>query len=533
MSPSDGQNSGEGAQRATDDQLLRRSACDRCRAHKLRCIRDNTTTDVLQPCQRCSKAGVTCSIGAPLRSGRPSKLAKLRQTSNTNSSDHEGHLQSADLSPQTHSILSSDSSYPNKRTLGALPSRLNDWQNVLQPDVVNSSGTSNASPQDHPGSGKSSSHDYTFINLFNDDRAIHESSNLGVDNLDFGSLLDMTHMNQFGLSQDDVMNVEVDGYRTSRPQNCELDPNIGVERSSSAPHHIGSAAVHVQGSVDFPDTHLEIADLKEEVLRRLAGLHSGLLADLNLMRSVGKGPCHATSRVSLASSQRNLDGKTEANNFMIGRMLSRAEIFLSILRYFTPSTSIQSGSELQGSRPEPERSEKDQEFMDAFTSWNNHTSPTASEQRYSQTFVNSTDPSRGIIRCNVPMTLSILTCYICLLRIYRTIFSNIYTSVAIQEHILELPPLFPGLKLGGFSPPLNLQVQILVQLGTNFMSKIEKALGVPDEDGRTKSGSILDQTGSAGLLQTMMNEEALEALDNGDQSEASLKEIMRSINQLC
>jgi hypothetical protein len=31
----------------------------------------------------------------------------------------------------------------------------------------------------------------------------------------------------------------------------------------------------------------------------------------------------------------------------------------------------------------------------------------------------------------------------------------------------------------------------------------------------------------------MMNEEALEALDNGDQSEASLKEIMRSINQLC
>jgi hypothetical protein len=65
------------------------------------------------------------------------------------------------------------------------------------------------------------------------------------------------------------------------------------------------------------------------------------------------------------------------------------------------------------------------------------------------------------------------------------------------------------------------------------MSKIEEALGVPDEDGRTKSGSILDQTGSAGLLQTMMNEEALEALDNGDQSEASLKEIMRSINQLC
>jgi hypothetical protein len=536
MSPGGAQNSREGVQRATDDQLSRRSACDRCRAHKLRCLRDNTTNDALQPCQRCSKAGAACSTGAPLRSGRPSKSARERQTSNVNVGilRNELHLQSADPSPQTQPILSSVSSPPNDMSVGASPSWLADWQNTFQPGVMTSSGTPNAS-QYHSGSGTSSSQEYTFVDPFNTDIATQASNNLGANALDFGSLLDMTNMDHFGLSQDDVMDLEVDGYRLYRPQNSEPDPNIRLEKSTSDPHHAEPDIIHVQAAVDLPDTHLEIADLKEEVLRRLAELHSGLLADLNLTRSVGKGPCHATSRVSLASSQRNADGKTEANNFMIGRMFSRAEIFLSILGYFTPSNPSQSSSEIRGSVSESERSGRDQDIMDTFTSWNNDTSAAVSEHSYSQILASSIDPSRGIIRCNVPMTLSILTCYVCLLRIYRTIFSNIYTSfIAIQERKLELPPLFPGLKLGGFSPPLNLQLQILVQLSTNFMEKIEEALGVPTENGQTKSGGgILDQTSSAGLLQTMMKEEALEALDNGDGNEASLKEIMRSISRLC
>ncbi|RYP06491.1 hypothetical protein DL764_003142 [Monosporascus ibericus] len=46
---------------------LRRTACDRCRAQKLRCLRDGT-----QPkCTRCTRLGVACEVGRAGRPGRP------------------------------------------------------------------------------------------------------------------------------------------------------------------------------------------------------------------------------------------------------------------------------------------------------------------------------------------------------------------------------------------------------------------------------------------------------------------------------
>jgi hypothetical protein len=396
------------------------------------------------------------------------------------------------------------------------PVWLVEWENMLQPSALQiSSGDSNESPdQVYSGSGTSSFQDQnSVVDGFNVNTAIQDPSDPGADALDFGSLLDLTQMNDLGLSQDDVMDIEVEGCRTPHLPSSELDKDVFRGNSASAP--LGSIAVGVQGEVELPYTHLEIADLKEEILRRLADLHSGLLADLNLARSVGKGPCRATSRVSLASSQRNADGKTEEYNFLVGRMLGRSEIFLSILRYFTPSTPEQSS---HGSRSQSERSDDDQDIMDAFTSWNNRTSPSGSEENSLQFSENSTSSSGGIIRCDVPMALSILTCYVCLTRIYRTIFSNMHAGLlAAREGKLELPPLFLGLKLGGFAPHMNLQVQILVQLSTNLLSKIDDALGLPDEHGRTKKGGgILAQTGCVGLLQTMVKEEVVERLDNGD-----------------
>ncbi|RYP47850.1 hypothetical protein DL768_006167 [Monosporascus sp. mg162] len=46
---------------------LRRTACDRCRAQKLRCLRDGT-----QPkCTRCTRLGVACEVGRAGQPGRP------------------------------------------------------------------------------------------------------------------------------------------------------------------------------------------------------------------------------------------------------------------------------------------------------------------------------------------------------------------------------------------------------------------------------------------------------------------------------
>jgi hypothetical protein len=95
------------------------------------------------------------------------------------------------------------------------------------------------------------------------------------------------------------------------------------------------------------------------------------------------------------------------------------------------------------------------------------------------------------------------------MRIFRTIFSSIYTAFTVaKETNMKLPPLFPGLKLGEYEPQMNFQVQILVQISTNLLNKIDEVLGVPDAQGRTKKGGgVLGQTGSAVLLQNMMEEE--------------------------
>ncbi|EEQ30013.1 uncharacterized protein MCYG_02832 [Microsporum canis CBS 113480] len=47
----------------------KRTACDRCRAHKLRCVREDPTTGVrdASKCTRCARAGVSCVIGRSTR----------------------------------------------------------------------------------------------------------------------------------------------------------------------------------------------------------------------------------------------------------------------------------------------------------------------------------------------------------------------------------------------------------------------------------------------------------------------------------
>ncbi|KAE9380756.1 hypothetical protein N431DRAFT_433019 [Stipitochalara longipes BDJ] len=483
-----GQSNREGVE-AEDDQLPRRSACDRCRAHKLRCLRDESTNNVLSPCKRCSKAGVACSTGISGRSGRPSKSARREKQPDSGNGGNLGQLQSAEPSP----------------------SWLLDWDNVLQ----HSSTVSNESPQHQLGT--LGSQEYTFIDPLDPGTIVGDSSHPGAGSFDFENLLNMNHVDSLGTPQDGAMDIEAYEYHSAH-------------QSTSVTALGDQLSHHLETAVEVPEIHFEKTDLKEEVLRRLADLHSGLLTDLNIMRDVGKCPCQHASRVSLASSQRNADGKTEEYNFLIGRMLNKAETFVSILQHLSPPVLTKSSPGMGGSGSESDHSDEGQDIMNAFTSWHNETTPKELES----TSCNSSSNLGVSLRCDVPMTLSILTCYVCLIRIYRTLFSSIHTALVIsKEKNMELPPLFPGLKLGGFAPRMNFQVQILVQISANLLNKIDEALGLPNEQGRTKrGGGLLNQTGSDGLLQTMMKEEALEGLENGDPSKESPREIFRKLSIL-
>ncbi|RYO85937.1 hypothetical protein DL766_005745 [Monosporascus sp. MC13-8B] len=82
---------------------LRRTACDRCRAQKLRCLRDGT-----QPkCTRCTRLGVACEVG---RAGRPGRPRRPGLTTTAASSDFTNEVQDATDAPSQGPVLGNDES---------------------------------------------------------------------------------------------------------------------------------------------------------------------------------------------------------------------------------------------------------------------------------------------------------------------------------------------------------------------------------------------------------------------------------------
>ena len=81
---------------------LRRTACNRCRSHKLRCLRD----DASQPkCDRCNRLNAVCEIGKAGRPGRPRKQCLVNSTASSGStSTHSINSRNAQDETERHAI---------------------------------------------------------------------------------------------------------------------------------------------------------------------------------------------------------------------------------------------------------------------------------------------------------------------------------------------------------------------------------------------------------------------------------------------
>jgi hypothetical protein len=196
-------------------------------------------------------------------------------------------------------------------------------------------------------------------------------------------------------------------------------------------------------------TYLPTPDPHEECFRKLADLHSNLLSDLNLVNGNKTiYGCSITNNISDTAAP-------GACSFTIGRMLINSAKCLEVLQYFAPVLS-KCTSSIQNVTTQPP---------------NNISEPQRQE----------------LIHADVPTNFSILTSYVCLLRIYRTIFSCVYVSYFDGKLSHTQPqPLFPELQLGGFSLDgrPNLQVQVLVHISENLVGRIDSALGLPDKIGK-------------------------------------------------
>ncbi|OJD31054.1 uncharacterized protein BKCO1_5300013 [Diplodia corticola] len=241
-------------------------------------------------------------------------------------------------------------------------------------------------------------------------------------------------------------------------------------------------------------------DSRQECLQKLGDLHSALLADLNTVRA---------SRVATESSIATLraDAAVHENcgcSVPIGRMFTTSAQLLEILHYFSAAPQSSSSSP-----------------------------PTSNPTLISNSSATPSDV--GLLRPEIPTTLSILACYAALRRIYRTIFACIDASLQNFPPPLRssaLPPLFPGLALGGFQLGGNvgLQIVIVAQLSQSMLAKIDAALGLGPGGG----GLVERQPGAADMFKAMIKEEEAEGPENEISGGCRpLEDIIGNVKRLC
>lgn len=371
--------------RSFDDTGNRRSACDRCRSHKLRCERFAKGGQ----CRRCSKANTECVTSAALKSGRPAHL-----------------YAPSEQRPSEQVYYPSEDTYMQPGAQQALPTfptpppttreELLDNQALLQDSMID-------------------------MHLFRSPSAFHTFDTTWTDIFELGPSSN---------NESQPMSRHVAEQQANTPDSLPLDKNV-------------------------------------ELMRRLGELQTKILIDLEAVKSSGtadKCP-HSTSPGSESH---------QTYNYLIGNMLDNSTALLDILDCFQPvtKTSIQLSNE-------------------------NGCGTTNRDDR---------------ARCNAPMMFTLVSCYVCLVRIYRTVFSCIYDSIPfLFGSPVAKFQLFPGMNLGGFrlEPRLDLQIQILVQVSEDMLARIEARFGISN----TKSScgdSIFDPVKISNALQSMLEEEANE-----------------------
>ncbi|KAI4124668.1 MAG: hypothetical protein LQ347_005649, partial [Umbilicaria vellea] len=471
------------------DSVQLRYACDRCRGHKLRCERKDFRPGT-DKCERCTKARVNCVTSPPLRMGRP------RHKTPSSTSLGAAFSDTVDLDLLLNTSSSHSPLHP-----------------AFQPQhiAVCSSSSTSLSPLVTPPPTSDPSYS-------SDGKDKLQSANALFD-YDWGS---------------EHMFVDPSLFRDFR------DDYHGTETQTSNP-----------------------AALKNEYLEKLANLSSALFKQLNLINSNQAAQSSYFPSPSLSSATSNLENVPHSevtpngSRYPIGPILESSQKFLGILKYFLLSSSIRPPSS-QKSRSETTDSDREREDETSNTkatsgSANPHQpssnppslrpgpAPTVLSHSTLPDFPGLRDPSMsakpGPHHLDLPTILSILTCYVSLIRVYRSILTQIYNVLQTSNppSPLGLPPILPGLSLDGFNLEhhYSLQINILTQVSMDLLQRIEKAVAAlaGGETVGDAAGAFGLTGGYTSLLEMVVRQEALKEGQGEQGSMESLRLLVKKIKR--
>ncbi|KAJ5634295.1 hypothetical protein N7528_002137 [Penicillium herquei] len=251
-----------------------------------------------------------------------------------------------------------------------------------------------------------------------------------------------------------------------------------------------------------------------ELRKRLLKLNLELTDDLELLETQSKlARFSPFLRDDISSSVRKLD-------LPISRMLSHSTHFLEILQPGASTSEIS-----QRLIPSIELPHTGLDIFDDTKPLSlgsrdglEEVATTAShDSGYHTIFTSPSDQERSttLDKYDISTSLTILTTYCQLIRLYRCVFNQLY------QFLLIAPPadmssllLLPSLQFGQYHMEGNLamQIQALMDLVLNMLERIERALGVPqDITGDISSApSILENTLLASIRDNVITQEQIE-----------------------
>jgi hypothetical protein len=527
-----------------NSEISRRSACDRCRGQKLRCVREvqsrseGSGDESLTPCDRCLKAGAECVNGDYSRREITGD-ARTQITSASSCSSHEQTPQNP--LPRTSASYSAGSSFSRPPTRSDSrrieePTRFNEMANV------DSRGGFFPESMERPSKRRSLEPSYKQLdpNVHNLDPGqyqntfVHPSSvsdrisssngnnSLSLGQLDNGpfnldtSLTKITHhfngdTVDFGMCLNTASTSHLDGNSASLTD--ALLPGNGDSRSGHS-------------ALSGTSSPLPTMNSPGDCIHYLSDLCSRLVKTANddsnletLVDILSYNP-HLSSGIS----------STLPKN-AIGQVLESSQLFLDILSTLRSLTSPKQSKESSPTNSECSYSNLwDSGELDSPVTCNKNMLPdnalaearlsSASSTTYKTTPGHNRNqpatpsPSASTLPLDVPTTFIILTCYMWLLRTYDTIFSRIYACLSSEAS--TIPSIMPDLKIGGFNlcERKDLQVGILVQLSTHMLERIEEMLGIsvisstPRHEDVNKG--LLDSASSSALLDLMFRPKSSE-----------------------
>ena len=499
---------------------LKRSACDRCRTHKLRCPRD---TNYATACKRCERANVRCTTGAPKPPGRP-----VRSTAPT---EQQGPTlsEAAGMAGELHRGGIKDTA-PG-------PLSMREQYTHLTPDSWGRTGAEPAT------ASLPRLHDPTHT-----PEDPHEDIN-GAGMLPLDMIL--------GGDTDFLKTAFAQGKRGDAPAPPPdtiqgamdwLDTLWPLEPESGRSTPAASASTSRAPRPSSSPSSSRLGGQSDDGDRNVASDASFQLCRFNLILSKQlsffttgpwEDPLAATTSLEAISGSPGRQAQSEQPDqpSMLGDVLRRASEFISILQQF--KLAMASGTEATTRQPRPQRLSFPPPGWGSPTESANHVSPWPSPSTSTATpapgtlaaFVANATPE-----LSMATALSLLSSHLHLMAMYNALFRRIRASLSrIPAASIPALQVVPGLHLAGF--PVHhggLQIKMLIQVIEHHLETIDGALGLPAKYRVRRGGVRTPQVarGNGGLLEGSEFETLLDVVMGGNGAGPALGPGLRTILSL-